>query len=58
MGKTSKELRERAHHCKVTKWVNGLTSAQLTKLYDVIDGPVPVEFSGMTDEEVLAELRG
>lgn len=48
--KTSKIDRE------ITSWVNSLTAEQMSKIYDVIDGPIPSEIQAMSDDELLAEL--
>jgi len=50
MNKQSKVDRE------ITSWVNSLTADQMSKLYDVIDGPLPAEIKAMSDEELLKEL--
>ena len=42
----------------LTKWINSLSAEQMSKIYDVIDGPIPDDIRDMTDDELLAELEG
>ena len=51
MKKASKIDRE------ITSWVNSLNADQMSKIYEVIDGPLPAEIKAMSDEELLKELE-
>ena len=43
---------------KFTEFANSLSSEQYLKLVEFAHGPIPQEFKDMTDDEILAELRG
>lgn len=40
----------------ITQWVNSLNSDQMARIYEIIDGPIPVEINSMSDDELLAGL--
>lgn len=40
----------------ITEWVNSLNAEQMSRIYEMIDGPIPSEIDAMTDDELLAEL--
>ena len=42
----------------VSEWVNSLTSEQMGRIYDVIDGPIPEDLKSISDDDLMAELTG
>lgn len=41
----------------LSDWVNSLTDDQMARLYEIIDGPLPLEIKQMSDDELLAALQ-
>lgn len=39
-------------------WANRLTPQQMSRIYDVLDGPIPEYLKNVSDDELLAGLRG
>ena len=42
---------------EITSWVNSLSVAQMSKLYEIIDGEIPADIDAMSDDELLSELE-
>lgn len=40
----------------VVEWVNGLSAEQMSRIYEIIDGPIPAEIDSLSDEELIAAL--
>lgn len=41
----------------ITKWVNSLNAEQMSRIYEMIDGPIPAEINSMSDDELVAALQ-